>query len=89
MRNKRNKKESKDFSLISQVPFVCSDGDDRLLTVPEAAQFLHIQPSSLYHLISQHRIPTIHISARCVRFSRRALHEWVESLTQAADHRHQ
>jgi excisionase family DNA binding protein len=63
-------------------------GEDRLLTVLEAAHFLNIAPGSLYHLISQRRIPVIRLSARCVRFSRPALMEWVASLSQAADHQH-
>ncbi len=62
-----------------------SSQDDRLLTVSEAADFLHIRPGSLYHLISQHRIPVIRISSRCVRFSRVVLQEWIESLSQDAD----
>ena len=55
--------------------------EDHLLTVVEAARFLNLAPGSLYHLISQRRIPVIRLSSRCVRFSRRALMEWVESLT--------
>lgn len=62
--------------------------EDRLLTVVEAAHFLNIAPGSLYHLISQRRIPVIRLSSRCVRFSRAALVEWVESLTQAANRQH-
>jgi excisionase family DNA binding protein len=58
---------------------------DRLLTVTEAAMFLRLAPGSLYHLISQRRIPVVRISARCVRFSRAALQEWIESLSQDAD----
>lgn len=57
---------------------------DSLLTVTEAAKFLRLAPGSLYHLISQRRIPVVRISARCVRFSRAALQEWIEGLTQEA-----
>jgi len=64
-----------------------TEDEDRLWTVVEAARFLNLAPGSLYHLISQQRIPVIRISSRCVRFSRRALLEWVESLTQPADRR--
>jgi excisionase family DNA binding protein len=49
--------------------------DDRLWTVDEAAQFLGLSPGSVYHLISQRRVPVIRISSRCVRFSRKALLE--------------
>jgi len=59
--------------------------DDVLWTVVEASHFLKMSSGSLYHLVSQHRIPAIHISCRCLRFSRRALKGWVESLTQEAE----
>jgi excisionase family DNA binding protein len=87
----RNKHERTDISLISQSPSVIGQldrntgGEDRLLTVVEAARFLNLSAGGLYHLISQRRIPVVRISSRCVRFSRRALLEWVESLSQPAD----
>jgi excisionase family DNA binding protein len=58
---------------------------DRLLTVPQAAAFLGLSTGGLYHLIGQRRVPVIRISARCVRFSRRALTDWVESHSQPAE----
>ena len=58
------------------------DGCVPLLTVVEAAEFLKLSPGSLYHLVSEKRVPVIRISSCCIRFSRRALLEWVESLTQ-------
>jgi excisionase family DNA binding protein len=58
-----------------------NDEKDGLLTVVEAARFLNLAPGSLYHLISQQRVPVIRISSRCVRFSRHALMEWLESLS--------
>jgi excisionase family DNA binding protein len=61
------------------------EDEDRLLTVPEAARFLNLSIGGVYHLISQRRVEIIRISSRCVRFSRRALLEWVESLTQPID----
>jgi len=62
----------------------CVNDDDRLLTVPEVAALLQMSPGGVYHLISQRRIPTVHISSRCVRFRRSALLAWIESLTQEA-----
>jgi excisionase family DNA binding protein len=61
--------------------------DDRLLTVAEVAHFLNISPGTLYHMITQRRstIPTIRISRRCVRFSRRALEAWTDSLAHVAE----
>lgn len=58
------------------------DGCVPLFTVVEAAEFLKLSPGSLYHLVSEKRVPVIRISSRCIRFSRGALLEWVESLTQ-------
>ena len=59
--------------------------EDRLLTVVEAASFLKLSVGGLYHLVSQRRIPVIRISLRCIRFSRAALQEWIESMTQGVD----
>ena len=61
-----------------------SRNDDRLLTIRQAAELLNLSPNSLYHFVSSRRIPVIRISARCIRFSRRALLEWIENLTQKA-----
>jgi excisionase family DNA binding protein len=69
-----------------RAPQVDSWGEqDVLWTVADAAHFLKLTPGSVYHLISQHRVPVIRISSRCVRLSRRALSEWVENRTQQAD----
>jgi excisionase family DNA binding protein len=58
--------------------------EDRLLTVVEAARFLQLSVGGLYHLVSQRRVPVVKLSARCIRFSRKALLEWIENLTQEA-----
>lgn len=55
---------------------------DTLLNVTEAARFLRLSPGTLYHFVSQKRVPTIRLSARCIRFSLRALYEWLEGLSQ-------
>ena len=60
---------------------------DRLWTVTEAACFLGLARGSLYHLISERRVPVVRISSRCVRFSRRALIEWVQSRTEPVGER--
>ena len=62
-----------------------NDQADQLWTVVEAAHFLNLSPGTLYHLISQRRVPVIRISSRCVRFSRRELLQWVQDLTQSAE----
>jgi excisionase family DNA binding protein len=62
-----------------------NEEDDRLWTVAEAARFLKLSPGSLYHLVSQHRVPVIRFSSRCVRFSRWALEAWIATMTVPAD----
>ena len=57
---------------------------DCLPTVPEAARLVHLATGSLYHLVSEKRVPVIRISARCIRFSRTSLLLWLDGLTQAA-----
>lgn len=59
--------------------------DDRLWTVTEAAKYLSLNKFSLYHLVSQKRIPVVKLSARCIRFRPSELSKWVESLTQQAN----
>src|SRR5258708_40347346 len=50
-----------------------------LLTVVAAAEFLNISIGTLYHFVSQRRVPVVRISSRCIRFSRLDLEEWVAS----------
>jgi excisionase family DNA binding protein len=60
--------------------------EDCLLTAAEAAQLLNFKNvGTIYHLVTQRRIPVVKLSARCIRFSRKALLEWIDSMTQAAD----
>jgi excisionase family DNA binding protein len=90
----RKKSELEDFSLISQCSepspsekrglSTCGEEDDRLLRVDEAARLLGLSTGGLYHLVSQSRVPVVKISSRCIRFSRRALAEWIESVSQPA-----
>jgi excisionase family DNA binding protein len=51
--------------------------DDRLLHVREAAQFLGLAVGSLYRMVSEHRVPCIHLSKRCLRFRRSDLEAWI------------
>jgi excisionase family DNA binding protein len=50
---------------------------DRLWNVTEAAQFLGVEPTSLYHMVSQGRVPCIRLSKRCLRFRLRDLEDWI------------
>jgi excisionase family DNA binding protein len=58
---------------------------DQLLTVHEVAELLSLSVGSVYHLISEKRIPVVKLSARCVRFERNALEAWIASLAVPAD----
>jgi hypothetical protein len=82
----RKKNDLVDSSPNSHSALGCADGDDRLMTVPEAAVFLHISPGTLFHWISSENrgVPVIRFSARCVRFSKTALLKWLDGLTHSA-----
>lgn len=41
---------------------------EKLLTVKELAERLNVAPGSIYHWISQGRLPVVRFSKRCVRF---------------------
>jgi len=59
---------------------------DCLLTAAEAAQLLRLNNvGTVYHLVSQKRIPVVKLSARCIRFSRNALLKWLEEMSQPAE----
>ena len=54
----------------------------KLWTVNEVAEFLNLAVGSVYQLLSQHRLPCIRISNRCVRFDPRQIEEWVAQRTE-------
>jgi excisionase family DNA binding protein len=56
---------------------------DRLLTIDELAVLTGMTKGSLYHLVSQSRIPVVRISRRCIRFRLSDIYEWWGRLTQA------
>jgi excisionase family DNA binding protein len=57
---------------------------DRLLTIREVATLTGLQVSSLYHVVSQGRIPVVRLSKRCIRFRYSDLLKWIETHTQKA-----
>jgi excisionase family DNA binding protein len=57
---------------------------DRLLTIREVAALTGLQASSLYHVVSQGRIPVVRLSKRCIRFRYSDLLEWIEIHTAKA-----
>ncbi len=54
---------------------------DKLLTVPEAAEWLRLSPGTLYHLISRRAVPCVKLSKRCVRFRQSDLEQWISDHT--------
>lgn len=56
-------------------------GQDRLLTVAEAAELTGLAIGTMYHLISERRVPVVRLSRRCVRFRLSDLHKWWDQLT--------
>ena len=53
--------------------------ENSLLTVPEAAEYLRLNIGTVYHYISEERIPVVRLSSRCVRFRFGDLRKWVET----------
>jgi excisionase family DNA binding protein len=51
-----------------------------LLTIQEVAELTGFSVGTLYHWISERRIPVVRISARCVRFRRSDIDSWLEQL---------
>lgn len=61
--------------------------DDRLLTIREVAELTGLSVGSLYHFVSEGRIPVIRISGRCLRFRLSALYEWWDRLAEEDVHK--
>lgn len=53
-----------------------------LLKVSEVAEELGLAVGTVYHLISQGRIPVTRLSRRCVRVRRSDLDRWLDELTE-------
>jgi excisionase family DNA binding protein len=59
--------------------------NDRLLRIEEVAELTGLAVGTVYHLVSQKRIPVVRISSRCIRFRLSSLESWFAELTQEAD----
>jgi excisionase family DNA binding protein len=55
---------------------------DRLLEIKEVSYLTGLAVGTLYHLVSQKRIPVVRLSKRCIRFRQSDLSEWIQTLTQ-------
>jgi excisionase family DNA binding protein len=50
---------------------------DGLIDVHQAANFLSLVPGTVYHLVSQGRLPCVRLSARCLRFRKSELDKFI------------
>lgn len=57
-------------------------GDDRLLTIKEVAELTGLAVGTIYHFVSQSKIPVVRISSRCIRFRLSSLERWFDELTE-------
>jgi len=61
------------------------NGDrDRLLTIKEVSDLTGLAIGTIYHFVSELRIPVVRFSSRCIRFRLSALEQWFEELTEEA-----
>lgn len=54
------------------------ESEDRLLKMQEVAELTGLSVGTVYHMVSQGRLPVVRLSARCIRTRLSALHEWWE-----------
>jgi excisionase family DNA binding protein len=55
---------------------------DRLLTIKELATLTQLAEGSIYHMISEGRIPVVRISKRCVRFRYSEILQWWDRISE-------
>jgi excisionase family DNA binding protein len=53
------------------------ENDCVLLTIKQVSSITGLAVGTLYHFVSQRRIPIVRISARCVRFRRSDIDAWL------------
>jgi excisionase family DNA binding protein len=57
-------------------------GEDKLLTINEVSELTGLAVGTLYHFVSEKRIPVVRLSKRCIRFRKVDLSDWIQTLTQ-------
>jgi excisionase family DNA binding protein len=68
---KTMQKGSSEISVVAQT----------LWTIHEAASFLRISTGTLYHWVSEGKIPCLHFGARCLRFDPHQIKKWAEDFS--------
>lgn len=61
---------------------------NRILNVKDVAELLQMSVGTIYHLVSQRRIPYFKLSARCLRFKSEDLAIWINELPGNGGKRH-
>jgi len=56
--------------------------EDKLLPINEVSELTGLAVGTLYHFVSEKRIPVVRLSRRCIRFRKRDLSDWIQTLTQ-------
>jgi excisionase family DNA binding protein len=56
--------------------------EDKLLTINEVSELIGLAVGTLYHFVSERRIPVVRLSKRCIRFRYSDLLEWIETHTE-------
>jgi excisionase family DNA binding protein len=56
--------------------------DKLLLTIGEVSKLIGIKISTIYHWVSQGRIPCFRLSSRCLRFRYQDIEKWIEGFNQ-------
>jgi len=54
---------------------------EKLLTVKELAERLGLAPGSIYHWLSEGRLPCVRFSPRCLRFREKDLEDLIEKMS--------
>lgn len=63
---------------------VAESKEKLLIDIRELSELTGIAVGSLYHMVSQRRIPCVRLSQRCLRFSLPAIREWLAGLSELA-----
>lgn len=58
---------------------------ERLWGIKEVAEFLGLSVGTVYHMVSEGRIPCVRLSARCLRFQPSEITEWVQQKSEKGD----
>ena len=55
-----------------------------LIDIRELSRLTGLSVGTLYHWVSQRRIPCVRLSLRCLKFSLSAIREWLADLNEPA-----